>query len=73
MTKSEAKAIERRGRRAYHVLMGTADKMASSPDDPVLPIGWMSEQNPEINKALTIVRDELYAILEMASAELGNR
>lgn len=73
MTKSEAKAIERRAKRAYHILNGTGDKFTVGPDEPQVPIGWISQQTPEVQKALATVRDELWAILEMASAELGGK
>lgn len=68
MTKSEAKAIEQRMLRAYRILNGTAE-----PDK----IDWIAvrrggeEAVQLVCSAIKAATDEVYAVLEMATAELG--
>lgn len=60
MTKSEAKAIQQRANRAYHILAGTSRDLA-------IPLELL------LDPAIVAARDAVYAILAMADVELGGK
>lgn len=68
MTKSEAKAIEQRAGRALRILYGTTEPDRF--DWSVIRRGGEAAAQA-VDNAIKAAREEVSAILEMATAELG--